>query len=82
MTEAPYASIWVRFGPEADSGMNILLFIPARAVYAAKEAPALPEESSIACLTDLVTKKLTRTALPRSLNDPVGLDDSTLKATG
>ena len=61
--------------------MKILASIPARAVYAAREAPALPEESSTARLIFCEDIALTKIVVPRSLKEPVGLRYSHLKNT-
>jgi hypothetical protein len=61
--------------------MKTFAFNPAWAAYAAKDAPAFPDESSIAASTPLECKKLTRRALPLSLNEPDGLRNSHLYAT-
>ena len=45
------------------------------------DAPAFPEESSTARVTPLDFRKLVNTAVPLSLNEPVGFRYSNLKAT-
>jgi hypothetical protein len=59
--------------------MKIFARIPAREAYAAKDAPALPEESSMASMTPAAARAEISTAVPRSLNDPVGFRYSHLK---
>jgi hypothetical protein len=55
--------------------------MPARAAYAANDAPALPLESSAARRTPHALSLLTSTVVPRSLNEPVGDRYSSLKWT-
>ena len=54
--------------------------IPARAAYAAADAPALPEESSTKPCTPASIRAFNMTDVPRSLNEPVGLADSNFTA--
>src|SRR5438552_9840837 len=80
-TSAPYAWSWRTFAGEADDGTWTSQAIPARAQYAASEAPALPEESSTTRSTPCSTSQPTSTAVPRSLNDPLGRPPSTFQTT-
>ena len=50
--------------------------IPARAAYAAAEAPAFPDESSTKWEAPIARATLTRMDMPRSLYEPVGLAPS------
>ena len=77
-TVAPYACAWASLAGDVSAGTNSSSARPARAQYAASEAPALPEESAIADVTPASSAQLTATAEPRSLNDPVGIRLSSL----
>ena len=72
----------MNFGPETPSGTYILALSPARAAYAAIEAPALPDESSETwplALRICLCRAEMRVVEPRSLKEPVGLRFSSLK---
>jgi hypothetical protein len=52
---------------------------PARAAYAAADAAVFPVDAQITARVSASTALLTATVIPRSLNDPVGFRDSSLK---
>jgi hypothetical protein len=55
--------------------------IPARAAYAAAEALVLPVEAQMIAFDPSSTARVTATVMPRSLNEPVGLEPSTFRKT-
>src|SRR5918992_194761 len=80
-TRAPYARICASLVADALAGALTSQTIPARAQYAASDAPALPEESMTARSTPYSRRALATTRLPRSLNEPVGRAPSSLAVT-
>ena len=55
---------------------------PARAAYAANEAPAFPDESTTISRTPCARSHETVTAVPRSLNEPLGRPPSSFAEDG
>src|SRR5574337_470737 len=72
-------AICASFAGEACAGTKISAAMPARAAYAARLAAAFPDESSTTRVTPSVWSALTNTAVPRSLNEPVGIRKSSLE---
>lgn len=55
--------------------------MPAAAEYAAIDAPALPDESSSTLMTPRFFRYVIRVVMPRSLNEPVGIMNSSFIVT-
>jgi hypothetical protein len=51
------------------------------AAYAANDAPAFPEESSTTLVMPFSTREPNSTAVPRSLNEPLGSEPSSFRST-
>jgi len=64
-------STWLASG--ASAGMTTVARTPAAAAYAASAPPALPAEGTTTCFAPSSIARLTATAIPRALKDPVGL---------
>ena len=62
----------------ASSGMTMVAPIPARAAYVAQAAPALPLVGIAIRSTPSSRARVTPTAAPRALNEPVGISPSSL----
>src|SRR5712692_802353 len=78
ITRAPQmaASCWLAIG--ASAGMTTVACTPAAAAYAARAPPALPAEGATRCVAPSSTARLTATAIPLALKDPVGFTLSAL----
>ena len=62
-------------------GITTAQFKPARAAYAAALAAVLPVEAQMTARACSSTAFATATTMPRSLNEPVGLQPSNFKKT-
>src|SRR3954454_14313151 len=62
----------------APAGTTITASIPARAAYAAADAAVLPVEAHTSRVTPCSSARETASAMPRSLNEPVGFAPSHL----
>src|SRR6266851_3020725 len=78
ITRAPQiaASCWLAVG--ASAGMTTVACTPAAAAYAARAPPALPADGATRCVAPSSTARLTATAIPLALKDPVGFTLSAL----
>src|SRR5260370_28434055 len=70
-------SVWLTAG-ESD-GMTTVALTPAAAAYAASAPPALPADGATRWRAPSSTARLTATAIPRALKEPVGLRLSRFK---
>src|SRR6266850_4217507 len=78
ITAAPYACISVFIVSGTEASVKITQGRPARAAYAAVEAPWLPVEEMVITRAPLATAWLTATEQSRSLYDHVGFRLSSL----
>src|SRR3989338_2406748 len=70
------------FAAGVSFGTTMVQPIPARAAYAAQAPAALPADGRHTCRTPSSCARVTASASPRALNDPVGIIASSLTQTG
>src|SRR4051794_32265238 len=81
ITRAPCACIWASFPTGAFSFTMTVHRMPYRAQYAASEEPVLPDDVARQDVTPPASIPQTCAATKRSLYDPEGLQDSSLKCS-